>query len=132
MKLLAEVTVVDIKALVKALAPGLKGGEIFGLVGPLGSGKTALVKTLAKQLKIRRRVTSPTFTLLHRYRATLKNKKVFVYHLDLYRAKNFKEIKTLGLEEFLGKTDTITFIEWADKMKKYLPKKTRLIKFRSL
>jgi len=109
----------------------LKGGEIFGLDGPLGSGKTAFVKALGKCLNIKQRMPSPTFTLMHVFSARLKNKKPLVlYHLDLYRLKNFKEARTLGLTEFWGKPNTVTLIEWAQKIKKYLPKKTRLIKFK--
>ena len=111
----------------------LKGGEIFALVGTLGAGKTTFVKAVGKELKIRKKITSPTFVLLNEYPAKLKNnKKILLYHLDLYRIQNFKEAAALGLHEFWGKPGTVTFIEWADKITKHLPKKTRLIKFSGL
>lgn len=119
----------DIPAFAKQLALELKGGEIFALVGPLGAGKTTLVKAIGKELKIKPRITSPTFTLMHLFPAKLKSgKKILLYHLDLYRSKNFKEAAALGLSEFWGKPETITFIEWGDKIKKHLPKKTKTIK----
>ncbi len=114
----------------REIAQKLKGGEILALVGPLGSGKTTFTKTLGKILKIRQKITSPTFALMHNFSGQLKSgKKIQIYHLDLYRMKNFKEAKALGIEEFWGKPDTLTIIEWADKIKKNLPKKVKLINF---
>ncbi len=125
-----SLTLNDIPAFAKQLAQQLKGGEIFALVGPLGAGKTTLVKAVAKEIKIKHRLSSPTFALMHRFEAKLKSgKKILFYHLDLYRVKNFKEAEALGLREFWGRPDIITFIEWGDKIKKHLPAKTRRIKF---
>lgn len=133
MKLATNINLIEVKALAKTLAKTLTGGEIFALVGPLGSGKTTFVKALGKQLKIKHTITSPTFTLLHCFPTRLKNRQsIMLYHLDLYRTKNFKEIKALGLTEFWGRSNTVTLIEWADKIKKYLPKKTTVIKFEGL
>ena len=64
-----------IDAVAKKLAKALKGGEIFALIGPLGAGKTTFAKALGKQLKIKHKITSPTFTLLHSFPARLKSKK---------------------------------------------------------
>lgn len=133
MKAHKSVSLPEIKDLSEILAKQLKGGEIFALVGTLGAGKTTFVQAVAKQLQIKRKITSPTFVLLNQYPAKLKTgKKILIYHLDLYRVKNFKEADALGLKEFWGKHDTVTFIEWADKITKYLPKKTKLIKFSGL
>jgi len=122
-----------IKALAKKVAKSLKGGEIFALVGNLGAGKTSFVKALGKELKLKHKITSPTFTLMHNFEAKIPatKKKVFLYHLDLYRTKNFKEVKALGLTEIWGRPDTITIIEWADKIQKYLPAKATIIKFKN-
>ncbi len=122
------------------IAKQLWGGEIFGLVGTLGSGKTTFVKALGKQLKVKNKITSPTFILLQGFEAKLplrggsalgrkSKKKVILYHLDLYRIKNFTEARALGLTEFWGKPETVTLIEWADRIKKHLPKKTQIIEF---
>lgn len=125
-----DVELKQVSELAKLVARQLKGGEIFALVGQLGSGKTTFVKAVGKALKIRDKITSPTFILLQGYETKLKNKKILLFHLDLYRTKNYKEVKALGLNEFWGKPNTITFIEWADKIKKHLPKKTMTINFR--
>jgi len=116
----------------KDIARKLKGGEIFALVGPLGSGKTTFAQALGKELKIKQKITSPTFILLQAFPFKSKAKKeLWMYHLDLYRTKNFREVKALGLLEVWGRPDTITLIEWADKIKKHLPKNTMIIKFSS-
>lgn len=120
----------DIPKLAKQVAKELKGGEILALVGPLGAGKTTFVKTLALELKIKKKVTSPTFTLMHHFPFKLKGQQIsHFYHLDLYRTKNFREVKTLGIEEFWGQKNTITAIEWADKIKKHLPAKAKFFIF---
>lgn len=124
------VTLSQIPQLAKKIAQGLKGGEIFALVGHLGAGKTTFVQAVGKELKVKNKITSPTFILLQGFDVKLKSKKkIIFYHLDLYRTKNFREVKSLGLEEFWGKPNTVTFIEWADKIKKHWPKKTIVIEF---
>jgi tRNA threonylcarbamoyladenosine biosynthesis protein TsaE len=124
-------TLTDIPELSKKIAQKLKGGEVLALVGPLGSGKTTFTKALGKFLKVKNTVTSPTFVLMSTFLAKLKNnKKVYLYHLDLYRTKNFREVEALGITEFWGKKDTLTVIEWANKIQKHLPKNTTVIKFK--
>jgi tRNA threonylcarbamoyladenosine biosynthesis protein TsaE len=115
----------------KAVAKDLKGGEIFALVGTLGAGKTTFVKAVGKALKMKHLIPSPTFILLQAFEAKLKSKKILIYHLDLYRTNGLKEAKALGLTEFWGKPNTVTFIEWADKIKKHLPTKTKFITFKN-
>ncbi len=114
----------------KEIASTLKGGEIYALIGVLGAGKTTFVKTIGKVLKIKHNIPSPTFVLMQTFEARLQSKKLItLYHLDLYRIKNFKEARGLGVTEFWGRPDTVTFIEWADKIRKYWPSKTKVIKF---
>ena len=119
----------QIPAVSQALAKQLRGGEILALVGPLGAGKTTFTQNLARHLKIKHRVTSPTFTLMHVFPFTLDGKPCQLIHLDLYRTKNFTEVKALGLAEFWGRPDTVTVIEWADKIKRHLPKSARVFRF---
>ena len=125
------VTLAGIKDLAEKTANMLRGGEVLGLVGPLGSGKTAFVKALAKYLKVKGKVTSPTFVLMNGFSAILpQNKKpVLFWHLDLYRINNWREIKLLGLPEIWRRKNTVTVIEWADKIKSHLPKSSQLLYF---
>lgn len=132
MKTAKLITLDEIPSLAKQVAKTLRGGEIFALIGTLGSGKTTFVKALGKELKIKHKITSPTFALMHAFPLPKKNKRpgLTLYHLDLYRTKNFREVTALGLLEIWGRKDTLTFIEWADKIKRHLPKKTKILKFK--
>jgi tRNA threonylcarbamoyladenosine biosynthesis protein TsaE len=131
MKKIQSTSLNDIPQLAKEVAKELKGGEILALVGDLGTGKTTFTQHLANNLKVKYKVTSPTFIVMNCFPGKLpKNKKqVTLYHLDLYRTKNIKEVRGLGITEFWGKPDTVTIIEWADKIKRYLPKDTHFIYF---
>lgn len=101
-------------------AQRLKGGEIIGLSGDLGGGKTTFVKGLARGLGIRDLVTSPTFVMLKEYRVRDLSKSLL--HVDLYRLQKPEEIETIGLKEYLKKPDKICVIEWAEKIRDYLKK----------
>ena len=130
MRVNLKIKLPDAEKQAKKIAKLLRGGEILALIGPLGAGKTTFTKALGKALKIKQKITSPTFVLLQSFPFKLKTKKeLWMYHLDLYRTKNFNEVKALGLLEVWGRKDTITLIEWADKIKKYLPKDTKIIRF---
>jgi len=108
----------------RKLALKLKGGEIIALTGNLGSGKTTFTKALGKALGIKQNISSPTFVMMQQF---LTKNKLHFYHLDLYRTKNFKEVEGLGITEWWGHPQTITVIEWADKIQGSLPKHTQLI-----
>ena len=99
------------------LGKHLKGGDVLGLVGELGSGKTTLVKGIASGLEVKQRegISSPSFVLIKEYSG-----KIPLFHLDLYRLDNIKDIEYLGVEEYLF-DQGVCVIEWADKMKVLLP-----------
>jgi tRNA threonylcarbamoyladenosine biosynthesis protein TsaE len=95
----------------RRLAETLGRGSVVLLVGDLGAGKTALVRGLAEGLGVApAEVSSPTFTLIQEYRGG----RVPLFHVDLYRLNDPREIDDLGLEE-LG-TDSVLAIEWAEKL----------------
>ena len=104
----------------KAFAKELKPGDIIGLNGDLGSGKTAFIKGIAMGLGLRDpdEVKSPTFALMHIY-STL----IVIYHFDLYRLESEKEIQDMGFEEYISNPSVISCIEWADRAKNLLPRK---------
>ena len=114
--------------LAKKIAKQLKGGEIIGLIGNLGAGKTIFAKGLAAGLGIKQIVNSPTFVLMKAY--PIINYKLQItnfVHIDAYRIKSEQDIIAIGAEEYFKRPDVITIIEWADKIKKILPKKTKYI-----
>ncbi len=92
-------------------------GLTIGLVGQLGTGKTALVQGMAKGngLSDDQHVTSPTFTLINEYAG-----RVLVYHLDTYRLATPGELAALGFDEMTA-GDAVVVVEWADRVHSILP-----------
>lgn len=122
--------------LAQQLAKTIQGGEVFALIGELGSGKTTFTKHLGKALGIKKTITSPTYIIMQEYSAPQRpntRQPLFFYHLDLYRAhssKNISEdISALGLDQIWNLPNTVTVIEWADKIKNLLPPQTTFIYF---
>jgi tRNA threonylcarbamoyladenosine biosynthesis protein TsaE len=83
------------------------------LSGDLGAGKTTLTKGIAAGLGAAREddVTSPTFTLVHRYEGSTR-----VYHVDLYRIDGLHDLETLGLEDIFSEK-AVVIVEWPDRLK---------------
>ncbi len=101
------------------IGAALKGGEVIALIGPLGSGKTHLVKGIAAGLGAAdsRRVTSPTFILINEY--TGPKMRLDVYHVDAYRLESVAEFEMLGFDD-LCRPDSVVLIEWADRVQSAL------------
>jgi len=116
----------ETKELAEDFAKKLKGGEILALKGDLGSGKTTFVQGLARELKIKERITSPTFVILNLHQA---DKGLSLAHFDLYRLKDEVDLEGIGATDYLGKKNIISVIEWPEKAKKLLPKNTIWINF---
>ena len=98
--------------LLEALTPPV----LLILTGTLGAGKTTLVKGIAEAMGAAERdeVTSPTFTLVHEYEGARGGKPVTLYHLDLYRLENERQVEALGIDELLEE-DAIVLVEWGEK-----------------
>lgn len=111
------------KKLIDFLFKQILKKRIFLFVGDLGSGKTTYIKLLAKKLKIKEVLQSPTFILWQKYEFFLRGKKLYLNHLDLYRIKNAKEILRLDLRKEIKNKRNIFFIEWGEKIEKYLKRK---------
>jgi tRNA threonylcarbamoyladenosine biosynthesis protein TsaE len=93
----------------------LQKGDIIGLYGELGSGKTAFTKGIAKALGIEEYVTSPTFTVVNEYYGSLP-----LYHFDAYRIESADEMLNTGMEDYLDGSG-IVVVEWADMIEELLP-----------
>lgn len=112
----------------KNFSKNLTGGQVLGLIGNLGAGKTVFAKGLAQGLGIKKNITSPTFVLMKVY-SVAKHKQIkFLIHIDAYRIKSVHDLIAIGADEYFKRPDTITVIEWADKIKTILPKKTKFVK----
>jgi len=86
----------------------LQGGEIVGLTCELGSGKTCFARGVAEGLDVGKEawIRSPTFTLINEY-----NGRLPMYHIDLYRIGNARELEELNLREYLF-SDGVSVVEW--------------------
>jgi tRNA threonylcarbamoyladenosine biosynthesis protein TsaE len=100
------------------LAARLGPGDVVGLTGALGAGKTCFVQGLARGLGVGIPATSPTFVLVNEYRGRLP-----VHHVDVYRTHTLTELLDLGLEDLLD-GDGVTVVEWADRCEALLPPRT--------
>lgn len=89
---------------------------VIALVGPLGAGKTCLVRGLAEGLDVdARAICSPTFVLLQEYAGRLP-----IYHFDTYRLTSPDQFAALGPEEYF-EGEGVSVVEWADRVPEHLP-----------
>jgi tRNA threonylcarbamoyladenosine biosynthesis protein TsaE len=114
-------------ALGERLARDLPARGVVLLTGNLGAGKTTLAKGIVSGLGAAPadEVSSPTFTLIHEY----GNGRV--YHVDLYRLEEPRELATLGLEELFDR-DALVLIEWGERFGRFLPAERTEIRIRAL
>ncbi len=102
------------------LGAALRVGDVVALIGPLGSGKTTLVKAVAVGAGVAdpRQVNSPTFVIVNEYKTSLSAAPL-LYHVDAYRLRGGHDLEGLGFEEMVGQGAVV--IEWADRVADILP-----------
>ena len=104
------------------LHTNLLNGDELALIGDLGTGKTALTSYIAEELGIKRRVNSPTFTIVKEY----TDGRMPLYHFDVYRVSDPDELFNIGIDEyFFG--EGVCIVEWADLILDILPENTKYI-----
>ena len=96
----------ELRRIGRKLARALRGGDLVLLYGPLGAGKTTLIRAIAEALEVTDPVRSPSFTLANIYAG-----KLLVQHLDLYRLDEIGDEDALALEEYVG-GEAVTLVEW--------------------
>ena len=95
----------------RRLASLLEGGELLGLIGDLGAGKTCFIKGLARGLSLREEdILSPTFTMIQEHQGRLP-----LYHIDLYRLEE-ATLDDLGLREYLF-SEGVAAVEWFERLR---------------
>lgn len=119
-------------ALAQAFAASLKGGEILALEGDLGAGKTVFARGLAKALGIKQKINSPTFVIMKVYKGQLEKKKINFCHIDAYRLQTAKDLEAIGALDYFSDPKSLVLIEWAEKIKKIIPKTAIKIKLKHL
>lgn len=100
----------EMVALGRSLAAELEAGQVFGLVGDLGAGKTHLVQGILEGLGAGNPAASPTFSLVHEH----DDGALPVAHFDFYRMKSPQEAIGIGWDEYLT-SGRILLVEWADR-----------------
>jgi len=105
-------TAADTEALGEQLAPELRAGDLLVLSGPLGAGKTALVRGLARGLGVAGPVTSPTFVIAREHRPLPGGAGVPLVHVDAYRLGSVAELDDLDLDTDLA--DAVVAVEWGE------------------
>lgn len=115
----------------KNFASDLRGGEIIGLEGDLGAGKTIFTRGLAAGLNIKKNVTSPTFVVMKIYEVTSHPNIKTLCHIDAYKISD-SEVEAFGIIEYLGSNDTVTIIEWINNIKNSLPTQLLIIKIKEI
>ena len=100
----------------RRLGSQLKGGEVVAVCGPLGSGKTHLIKGIAAGAGAgdQKQINSPTFVIVNEYSGRLD-----IYHIDAYRLNSVSEFEMLGFDDFCYPR-SVVLIEWADKIESAL------------
>lgn len=100
----------------------LNPGDIVGLIGVLGAGKTCFAAGISRAIGAMETVASPTFVLIRQY-----NGRLPLYHFDLYRLNNTAELDAIGYRDyFYG--DGITVVEWADKAPELFPDSAKFVR----
>ena len=92
-----------------ALAPSLRPGDVVALSGPLGAGKTRFAAGLVHALSPGSHVRSPSFTLVNEFDGSLP-----VFHLDLYRLDDVRDVEDLGLEDYAARGALV--VEWGERL----------------
>ena len=100
----------EMVALGRSMAAELEPGQVFGLVGDLGAGKTHLVQGILEGLSAGNPAASPTFSLVHEH----DDGALPVAHFDFYRMKSPQEAIGIGWDEYL-ESGRILLVEWADR-----------------
>ena len=116
----------DTVAIAEKLTNSLIAGDIIALYGSVGAGKTHFVKGLATGLRCEKTAKSPSFSLINEYPGDIP-----LYHIDFYRLRFESEIEDLGWTDYLN-SDGIVVIEWAERVKNLLPRRTLDVYFEIL
>ena len=102
-------SLIEINSISKKISKELKN-QVVLFKGPMGSGKTTLIKSICKHLNFKDNISSPTFSLLNIYENSSNN---IIYHFDLFRIKKLEEALDIGIEEYLDSGNKC-FIEWPE------------------
>ena len=101
------------------LSSKVQAGDIICYFGEVGAGKTVFTRGLCKGLGVTGYVNSPSYIILNQY----IGQQYKIFHYDLYRISDVEELTEIGFYDFAGKDDSITLIEWSEKLEDELPER---------
>lgn len=116
--------------LIKTLITTKNYPTVFCLHGNLGAGKTTFIQGVAKALNIKEKITSPTFVLMKNFPLDKKLSFTNLYHFDCYRFDKPEEVLVLNFKEIIKNPKNLVFIEWPERIKKFIPKNAVWINFK--
>lgn len=96
--------------------------RVLALEGELGAGKTTFIQGFAKALKVKQKITSPTFVLIRGYKLQVTGYG-FLYHIDAFRLEDWHGLASLGIKDIFTEPGNIVLIEWAERVRPILPQK---------
>ncbi len=105
---------------VKLLLTLSKGKRLLAFYGPMGSGKTTIIKAICSELGAVSQTGSPTFTLVNEY---ITKDGEILYHIDFYRIRKLEEVYDFGIEEYFA-SGSYCFMEWPELIEDILPPET--------
>ncbi len=113
----------ETEAIGRSLGECVKPGQVYGLDGDLGTGKTVLARGFARGLGITQDIMSPTFTIVHEYREG----RIPLFHFDVYRLTDEDALWEIGWEDYLDASG-VCLVEWASQRAESMPAETRWIR----
>lgn len=118
-----DVSLSGLEQVAKELLKQSRNRKIWLFYGEMGAGKTTLIKTIARRLGVKEVMSSPTFSIVNEYAAGTGK----VYHVDLYRLTNEREIADTGLEEYFD-SGGYCLVEWPEKLGRLTPPEAMQVK----
>ncbi len=114
-----NISILDTQLIINFILQFIKSGTVIALNGQLGTGKTYLTNMFVNSLGFIGIAVSPTFTLLNQYYISEKN--LIINHFDVYRLNGADDLEAIGFFDCINKENSITIVEWAEKIRDILP-----------